>query len=276
MPLRLPPPARAALGLLLLLLAVGTPGMAHAAPAPGPPLPWTPAPGATLQWQLTTPVDVTVRADVFDVDLFDTPASTVDALHRRGRMVICYLSAGSREAWRPDARELPRAVVGRPLAGWPGERWLDVRRLDVLGPVLERRLDLCREKGFDGVEADNVDAYANDSGFPLTARDQLRFNRFLAAAAHARGLSIGLKNDLDQAAALEPAFDWALSEQCFELRECRLLRPFVRAGKAAFVVEYDLERGAFCARARAAGLTAMRKRPALGTWRAPCERAPRG
>ena len=30
------------------------------------------------------------------------------------------------------------------------------------------------------------------------AADQLRFNRFLAAAAHARGLSIGLKNDLDQ------------------------------------------------------------------------------
>ena len=61
-----------------------------------------------------------------------------------------------------------------------------------------------RAEGFDGVEADNVDGYANDSGFPLTAADQLRFNRFLARAAHARGLSIGLKNDLGQAAALEP------------------------------------------------------------------------
>jgi hypothetical protein len=56
-------------------------------------------------------------------------------------------------------------VVGKELPDWPGEHWLDVRRLDVLGPILERRLDLCRQKGFDAVEPDNVDAYANDSGF---------------------------------------------------------------------------------------------------------------
>jgi hypothetical protein len=49
-------------------------------------------------------------------------------------------------------------VVGAPLEGWAGERWLDVRRLDLLGPILERRLDVCQAKGFDGVEFDNVDA----------------------------------------------------------------------------------------------------------------------
>ena len=31
------------------------------------------------------------------------------------------------------------------------------------------RFDECREKGFDAVEADLVDGYARDSGFPLTA-----------------------------------------------------------------------------------------------------------
>ena len=76
-----------------------------------------------------------------------------------------------------------------------------------------------------------MDAYANDSGFPLRAADQLRFNRFLARAAHARGLSIGLKNDLDQVKALEPAFDWALNEQCFQYEECERLRPFTAAGR---------------------------------------------
>ena len=64
----------------------------------------------------------------------------------------------------------PSAVLGAEVEGWPGERWLDIRRLDVLGPILKRRLDLCRRKGFDGVEPDNVDAYANDSGFPLSER----------------------------------------------------------------------------------------------------------
>ena len=195
----------------------------------------------------------------------------VGALHARGRHVACYLDAGTLEPGRPDSGDFPAAVVGKELPDWPGEHWLDVRRLDVLGPLLERRLDLCRQKGFDAVEPDNVDAYANDSGFPLTAADQLRFNRFLAAAAHARGLSVGLKNDLDQAAALQPDFDWALDEQCFQYHECDRLQPFVRAGKAVFVAEYELDTGERSARRRAsAGLMAMRKRLSLDAWRETC------
>lgn len=231
---------------------------------------WSPDPHTTWQWQLTTPVDQSVDAQMFDIDLFDNPASVVAALHGRGRHVVCYLSAGSLEAGRPDAGEFPTSVLGNPLEGWPQERWLDVRRLDVLGPIFERRLDLCKAKGFDGVEADNVDAYANASGFPLSADDQLKFNRFLARAAHARGLSIGLKNDLEQAAALEPDFDWAINEQCFQYGECERLRPFAMAGKAVFVVEYELALDAFCQRARDAGFMAMRKRLELDVWRETC------
>jgi hypothetical protein len=231
---------------------------------------WIPAPDTTWQWQLTTPVDVTVDAQLFDIDLFDNAASVVADLHRRGRHVACYLDAGTFEPGRPDSGDFPASVRGKELPDWPGEHWLDVRRLDVLGPILERRLDLCRQKGFDAVEPDNVDAYANDSGFPLTADDQLRFNRFIAGAAHARGLSVGLKNDLDQAAALEPAFDWALNEQCFQYHECDRLQPFVRARKAVFVAEYELDTASFCPQARAAGLMAMRKRTELDAWRETC------
>ena len=36
-------------------------------------------------------------------------------------------------------------------------------------------------------EPDNVDGFANGSGFPLTSSDQLAYNRFLATEAHARG-----------------------------------------------------------------------------------------
>lgn len=48
------------------------------------------------------------------------------------------------------------------------------------------------------MEPDNVDGYADDSGFPLTGADQLRFNRWVASRAHERGLGVALKNDLDQ------------------------------------------------------------------------------
>ena len=231
---------------------------------------WRPGPGTSWQWQLTGSIDTSVVADMYDIDLFDTPAATVRELHDKGRHVVCYLDAGTYEPGRPDADAYPQAVLGAEVEGWPGERWLDIRRLDVLGPIIERRLDRCRAKGFDGVEPDNVDAYVNDSGFALDAGDQLAFNQFLATEAHRRGLSVGLKNDLDQAADLEPRFDWVLDEQCFQYDECDALRPFADAGKAVFIAEYDLETSVFCDAARAAGYSAIRKDLDLDAWREAC------
>ena len=39
------------------------------------------------------------------------------------------------------------------------------------------------QKGCDGVDPDNVDGYTNKTGFPLTAKDQLAYNKFLAQEA---------------------------------------------------------------------------------------------
>jgi hypothetical protein len=230
---------------------------------------WVPTPGATWQWQLSGPIDLTVDADVFDVDGVETSAETVAALHRNGRRVVCYVDVGAAEEYRPDRRAFPDDVLGE-SGGFPGERLLDVRRLDVLAPIMAARFDLCREKGFDAVEADLVDGYARDSGFPLTAADQLAYNRMLADLAHERGLSIGLKNDLDQVAELVEHFDFAINEQCFQYEECEKLSPFVRAGKAVFTAEYELDPAEFCPQARAAGFSSIRKNPALDAWREPC------
>jgi hypothetical protein len=230
---------------------------------------WRPEPGTTWQWQLSGTIDTTAVADMFDVDLFEASRSVVADLHDRGRVVVCYLNAGAWEEFRPDADAFPESLLGEPN-GWPGERWLDIRRLEWLGPIMEARLDLCRDKGFDGVEVDNVDGYANETGFPLTAADQLAYNRFLADAAHSRGLSVGLKNDVEQAQALEPYFDWAINEECVRYHECGQLLPFIEAGKAVFHVEYDLEASDFCPQTAALGFSSIRKRPELDAWRLPC------
>jgi hypothetical protein len=230
---------------------------------------WIPAPHTTWQWQLTTPVNRSVAAKMFNIDLFDNSASVVASLHRRGRRVVCYLDAGTYENFRPDARSFPSSVLGK-ANGWPGERWLDIRRLRVLEPIMSARLALCKRKRFDGVEADNVDGYANDTGFPLTANQQLTYNRWLARTAHRLGLSIALKNDLDQARQLQPFFDYALDEQCFEYSECSQLRPFVAAHKAVFEVEYNLSPSLFCAQANADGFMSMRKNLQLDASRQAC------
>jgi hypothetical protein len=210
---------------------------------------WQPSPNTSWQWQLSGEIDTSFDVDMYDIDLFDVPQTVIDELHDDGRIVICYFSAGSYEEWRPDSGDFPAEVLGDPLDDWPGERWLDIRRIDLLGPIMTARMDLAVQKGCDGVEPDNVDGYANESGFSITAEDQLTYNTWLAGDAHQRGLSIGLKNDLDQILALLPFFDWALNEQCFQYDECELLLPFVDAGKAVFGVEYEGDPDDFCPQA---------------------------
>jgi hypothetical protein len=113
-----------------------------------------------------------------------------------------------------------------------------------------------------------VDGYTNDTGFPLTAADQLTYNTMLAQLAHQRGLSIGLKNDLDQIPQLVNDFQFAIDEQCFQYQECDQLQPFVQADKAVFEAEY--QPGQFCAQAKSMGLSTIRKNLALDAPRWPC------
>lgn len=192
----------------------------------------------TWQWQLSGPVNTSYDVGLYDVDLFDVDIAQISQLQSEARRVICYFSAGSYEQWRPDADQFSDQVLGNALDGWPGERWLDIRDATVRS-IMQQRLNMAVEKGCTGVEPDNVDGYNNDTGFDLSAEDQLDFNRFLASEAHARNLSIGLKNDLEQIAELVNRFDFAVNEQCFEFDECALLQPFIDAGKAVLNAEYD-------------------------------------
>ena len=235
---------------------------------------WRPAVGDSWQWQLSDlPLDTSFDVAVYDVDLFETSATKVAALHAQGRRVICYLSAGSWEEYRPDAGQFPPVVIGKDYEGWPGEKWLDIRRIDLLGPLMRARLDLCKAKGFDAVEPDNIDGYTNDTGFPLTAQDQLAYNRWLADEAHARGLSIGLKNDLEQTADLLASFDWALSEDCFDQGWCDAFSAFIQAGKAVFAAEYTdtgITLADFCPQAQALQFSAILKQRDLDAYREGC------
>jgi hypothetical protein len=198
---------------------------------------WHPMPGTSWQWQLSGTIDTSFDVAMYDIDMFEAPQQTIDALHNAGRKVVCYVDAGTWEPNRPDSSQFDAAVQGAVVQGWPGEKWLDIRAASVT-TLIDARIDLAMSKRCDGVELDNVDGYANTSGFPLTASDQLAFNSGLAAHAHARGLSVGLKNDLDQIPYLLADFDWALDEQCFQFNECDMLTPFIGAQKAVFEVEY--------------------------------------
>jgi hypothetical protein len=236
--------------LVLLLAACGGGGTSggdtHSGSPSDPNVPpvtggsrYQPALAATWQWQLQSALNTSYVVDIYDVDLVETPKATIADLHAAGRKVICYFSGGSYEDWRPDKDQFNAADLGNDLDGWPGERWLDIRSTAVR-TIMLARLDLAKDKGCDGVEPDNVEGYNSNSGFNLTASDQLAYNRFLANAAHDRVLAVALKNDLDQVADLVSYFDFAVNEECFAYNECDALAPFTQAGKPVLQAEYDV------------------------------------
>ena len=225
---------------------------------------YQPTSNTSWQWQLTGVLNPTYDVDLYDIDLFETSISDIELLHSEGKKVLCYFSAGSYENWRSDAGSFDAALLGNDLDGWAEEKWLDIRS-PLLEPIMKARLDLAQQKGCDGVEVDNVDAYTNDTGFALSADDQLSYNLFLAREAHNRGLAIALKNDLNQITTLEPYFDMIINEQCHEYNECDLLRPFITANKPVFIAEYapkyktadTTERVAMCSASRAEGFKTL-------------------
>ena len=221
---------------------------------------WHPAPRtAAWQWQLQGKLDPDLAASVYDVDGFEATKADVAALGRRGIRTICYLDVGSWESYRPDRAEFPPSVRGRKYEGFPDERWLDISRFGLFRAPLEARIASCARTGFDAVEPDNLAGYENDTGFDLTATDQLRFNRWIASQVHQRGMAVALKNDPAQVPQLLGAFDFAVVEECFQYDECGSFEPFVEAGKAVFEAEYEEPGSKFCGRAVELGFSAIRK-----------------
>jgi hypothetical protein len=207
-------------------------------------------PGTSWQWQLGGgAIDETVLDAVdnpkkmYDIDLFATDAETIGRLQGKGITVICYMETGAWENYRPDAANYPESVLGNVVEGFPNERFVDIRQIDVLLPLINARLDLAVTKGCDGIEPDLDDTYNGyDTGFELTQADQLAYNRAVADAAHSRGLSIGLKNGASEDGSFESAMveftDWALNEECNTFGECAGYAVYIAQNKAVFQVEY--------------------------------------
>lgn len=136
------------------------------------------------------------------------------------------------------------------------------------------RLDLAVTKGCDGVDPDNVDGFSNDNGLNLTEAGAVEYMAFLAASAHTRGLSIGLKNAGDIVNQTLDMMQWQVNEQCSQYDECDVFQPFIEAGKPVFHIEYpsgapsltaavESER---CAKGDVTGFSTVLKKMDLDEW----------
>jgi hypothetical protein len=94
-------------------------------------------------------------APVWDIDLFDNPASTMKALKAAGKIVICYFSAGTAEDWRDDYRSFAAADLGKVLPEWPNEKWIQIGSQSIR-TIMAKRIKLAADKGCDAIDPDNT------------------------------------------------------------------------------------------------------------------------
>ena len=236
---------------------------------------WMPKPLTTFQWQISgDSIDYNIDAQAYDVDAFDASKDTIDILHKKGKKVICYVNVGSYEDWRSDKNSFPASILGKDYSGWPGEKWLDTRKLNLLGPIMKKRFDMAKQKGCDSIEPDNMDNHEANSGFAITYQDQLKYNIWIANEVHSRGMSVGLKNNSGQLKDLLSYYDWALTESCYDQGWCDDMLPFTKSNKAVFQVEYT-ENGTtlnqFCPQAKKNQFTGILKHRILDAWVQVCK-----
>jgi hypothetical protein len=205
---------------------------------------WQPTAGTTFQIQLskvmTSTTNLPAAIQVYDVDLFDTPASVIAGLKAAGKNVICYFSAGTAENWRTDYSKFQAADLGNEMDDWDGEEWVHTPNANVR-TIMVARLQLAKDKGCDGVDPDNVDVYGfgADSGFTdLTKATAIDYLTFLASKAHSLGLAIGLKNAGEIIPDVQPFLQWVVTEQCADYSECGIYTPFSTANKPVFNIQY--------------------------------------
>jgi hypothetical protein len=98
-------------------------------------------------------------APVWDIDLFDNPASTMKALKAAGKIVICYFSAGTAEDWRDDYRSFAASDMGKVLPEWPNEKWIRTGSQSIRN-IMATRIKLAADKGCDAIDPDNTGMYA--------------------------------------------------------------------------------------------------------------------
>ncbi len=186
-------------------------------------------------WQIgrATPLERTGRnaVDIYDIDGFLTTRAEVSAIKTRWQAstlahprTVCYLDLAW-EDYRPDAApgtEFPAATLGHIYFGFPEERWVDLRQLEALKPMLRERVGMCARKGFDAVELDDIDSFdpPSTTGFQLTPGDVQNFLAYAFNEIHLAGMTALWKNSPYLSWWGRQFADGAVVEECYLDHAC--------------------------------------------------------
>lgn len=188
-------------------------------------------------WQLSGPFDLSRDVGAYSLDPVDHSRADITGLNDRGVKTICYTSVGTIEDWRDDRVAFPDAVVGRPYYEGADERFLDIRQIDVLVPLMAARFQRCKDMGFVAIEPDNQDIYQNNPGMQISEADTVAYLTALADVAHEMDLEFGQKNVPDLTDRLIGKMDFIIAEGCYLYDWCDGITAYGDAGKPIYAAE---------------------------------------
>ncbi|HET9169760.1 MAG TPA: endo alpha-1,4 polygalactosaminidase [Actinospica sp.] len=178
--------------------------------------------GARFDYQLGGPYTPPAGVQVVSRDSTASPAS--------GIYNVCYINAFQAQPdaldwWKSNHPDLLLPASDGSIVMDPNwnEALLDdstaAKRAE-LAAIEDGWIDGCAGKGFQAIEADNLDSYSRSNNL-LTSDENVAFATLLATHAHAKGLAIAQKNTVELVGKRQQiGFDFAVSEQCGTYGEC--------------------------------------------------------
>lgn len=200
---------------------------------------------------------LSTKGDLIILDANLQSAATIKKQKAQGKKVICYISAGTIENWRSDAKKaMDTASLGKKYKGFEStEQWVNILEWQSVKPIMESRINQAASKGCDGVEFDNIDCWDHGSqcvpgaSKPQLKKKQIEYIKWLSQTAHSKGLAVGLKNVNGIASEVLSYGDFAI-EEGNPASEFSKFGKFTSQNKAVISVQYSDQGGNVCANAK--------------------------
>jgi len=183
---------------------------------------------------------INFNSKVVDLDVFDTDKKIIDNLKSEWKIVIWYINVWSIEKYRDDYNDFPKSVVWKTYPWWEDEKFLDIRKYKKFQELILNRLDIAKEKWFDGIEPDNMDTYDNynETGFNIYQWNSEEYLIWLSQEVNKRWMFLIQKNAPELSERMQKYFDGALLEGAFYNKFEDKFLNYTKNWKTVFNVEY--------------------------------------
>jgi len=180
------------------------------------------------------PSDIVNDAVVYYVGSVDNLGEYINKLGR-DKKFIAYLSIGSMEEYRSDAKLL-KPFCKKKYKGYSQECWLDLTKWRSYIDIMYKRIDVIRTKGYNAFYLDNCAMFSQGLG---TLEENIEYLKSIARYSHFHGLKLACNNGYSMAEKIEPFMDFQVLESCNKYKECHFYDSFVKNNKPVHHLEFS-------------------------------------